>query len=259
MIQAEFYFHGSINELLSNDNEICCLRLDFSAHQTVMHLVESLHVPHTEVFLILVNGKLAEYDARLHSGDRVDVFPYNFNPFAEGNIDLQPETIHLFEIAQPGDEISFILDNHLGKLAVFLRMLGFDTWYRNDYQDPELADLAAQTMRYLLTRDRGLLMRKQVKKGYLIRSLNPKQQLKEVLLRFKLLDQVAPFKRCLRCNALMEKVAKTEVADRLLPLTRKYYDEFYLCRNCGQIYWKGSHFDPIEAFIDQLRWEQKTG
>ncbi len=224
-----------------------------------MHLVESLHIPHTEVFLILINGKLAEHFARLSDGDRVDVFPYNYHPLSENNFAFQPETLHLFKPAQQSDEINFILDNHLGKLAVFLRMLGFDTWYRNDYQDPELADQAAQTERYLLTRDRGLLMRKQVIKGYLVRSLNPKHQLRDVLLRFNLLDQVAPFKRCLRCNALLEKVTKAEVADRLLPLTRKYYDEFYLCRNCGQIYWKGSHFDPIEAFIDQLRRESKTG
>lgn len=224
-----------------------------------MHLVESLHIPHTEVSLILVNRRPAENSARLQNGDRVDVFPFDYHLDQNGSPNFLLEVAQPFDTLQAENEISFILDNHLGKLAVFLRMLGFDTWYRNDYQDQELAEQADSTWRYLLTRDRGLLMRKQVRRGYCIRSLSPKQQLREVILRFNLLDQICPFKRCLRCNERLEKVNKEEIYERLLPLTRLYYDQFFLCRHCGQVYWKGSHFDPIETFIEKLRRETKTG
>ena len=147
----------------------------------------------------------------------------------------------------------FLLDNHLGKLASHLRMLGFDALYRNDFQDEELADIAESTGRVLLTRDRGLLMRKQVSAGYCLRSLDPQQQTWAVIQRYDLVDKIRPFRRCMRCNGELEDVAKTEVLDQLMPLTRQFYEDFRRCTICGQVYWKGSHYQKMMQYIAGLR------
>lgn len=235
-----------------SDNDNGRVRLSFASHQTVKHLVESLRIPHTELGLILVNEHVSDETALLEAGDQVDIYPPRVHK-PDIICDANLISIDQSKLDQIPPEILFLLDNHLGKLAVYLRMLGFDTWYRNDYQDQELAEIAEKTNRVLLTRDRGLLMRKSVKAGYCVRSLMPKQQLSEVLIRFDLFDKMHPFKRCLRCNSLLEKVDKDLIADRLLPLTRKYYNEFFICPNCNQIYWQGSHFDRMVGWIETLR------
>ncbi len=227
--------------------------MSFSSHQSIKHLVESLRIPHTEIGVILVNQALVDSSFRLQDGDLVEIFPPGRDAML-AQFNLMPDDNNpTKQMGSSARQSGFLLDNHLGKLAIYLRLLGFDTWYRNDYQDQELASLAEKTGRILLTRDRGLLMRKQVAKGYCIHSLSPKEQLGEVLLRYDLLDQITPFKRCLRCNYPLEPVAKSEIVDRLLPLTREYYQEFHICRRCNQIYWKGSHYDHMLQFIEQLR------
>ena len=150
------------------------------------------------------------------------------------------------------EEARFILDNHLGKLAASLRMLGFDTLYRNDYQDDELAATAAAEQRILLTRDRRLLMRKVIPRGYCVRPDDPQQQIRAVLHRYNLYRQVRPFQRCLRCNHPLQPVAKAEVFERLEPLTKLYFDEFSICPSCNQVYWEGSHYDTHAALIADL-------
>jgi len=133
-----------------------------------------------------------------------------------------------------------------------LRMLGFDCTYHADTTDPELADTAARESRILLSRDRRLLMRKAVTAGCLVRSLNPPDQLREVVRRFNLLEWIRPFRRCIRCNDLLAPVAKETILDRLEPLTRLYYNEFSQCPSCQQIYWKGSHFERMQRIISSL-------
>jgi uncharacterized protein with PIN domain len=104
----------------------------------------------------------------------------------------------------------------------------------------------------LLTRDRRLLMRNQVVYGYLLRSKVPRQQLVEVLRRFQLYSNITPFRRCLRCNALLQEVSKAEILGRLQPLTKKYFNEFHLCPQCEHIYWKGSHYERMMKLIAQV-------
>src|SRR5205823_11671246 len=108
-------------------------------------------------------------------------------------------------------------------------LLGFDTRYRNDYDDPTLASVSRQEQRILLTRDRGLLKRNLVTHGYHVWETAPDRQVVEVLRRFDLFRAVAPFRRCMRCNGLLEPVAKDLVDDQLEPRTRQYYDEFSRC------------------------------
>jgi hypothetical protein len=152
----------------------------------------------------------------------------------------------------------FVLDVHLGKLAEYLRLLGFDTLYCNQADDQELAVLSSQEGRILLTQDRGLLKRSLVTHGYFVRDTDPQQQLVEVLQRFDLQTAIAPFQRCLRCNGLLEPVAKAAISDRLLPKTREHYDEFRICSNCERIYWKGSHYERMQQFINNILQQLKS-
>jgi uncharacterized protein len=235
MKQAVFNFHGELNDLLRADHRDGPFLYLFTGAQSVKHLIESLRVPHTEVGRVAVNGLEVDLGSLIESGDQVDVFP-----------------MHLEE-HDPDEIPSFLLDNHLGKLAAYLRMCGFDAAYRNDYQDAELALTASQEARILLTRDRGLLMRKSVARGYCLHSLEPEQQLLEVLRRYRLREAIRPFQRCLRCNHLLQPVEKAAIMDRLRPLTRQYFDVFHICPACGQIYWKGSHYDHMVNFLCSIQ------
>jgi uncharacterized protein with PIN domain len=146
----------------------------------------------------------------------------------------------------------FILDNHLGRLAAYLRMLGFDALYRNDFQDEELARVCNREERILLTRDKRLLMRNLVRRGYWLRSKIPHRQLEEVVRRFGLAGMTQPFQRCVRCNEPLVHVRKQDILHRLKPLTRQYFDDFRLCPACDQIYWKGSHYQHMCQLIEQV-------
>jgi uncharacterized protein with PIN domain len=230
-MQATFTFINELNDFLPHYRKNIAFSLDFEGHQSLKHLIESLGVPHTELERVLVNGLVTESSSRLQDGDQVTVYP------ADSPMD---------------GEAYFILDNHLGQLATYLRMLGFDSLYRNDYQDDELAQVSIQEGRVLLTRDRRLLMRKAIRRGYCIHQTDPRLQAAEVLRRFKLNQQVKPFQRCLRCNNPLQVVAKQDIIERLEPLTKKYYDEFRLCPACKQIYWKGSHFEHMQQMILEM-------
>ena len=229
---AHFYFNGALNDFLPPVQRGEAIPCTFNPGQSAKHLVESLGIPHTEVAAILVNGSPVELSYQVEDGDQVQVFPVTSESLA-------------------GDP-RFILDNHLGRLAVYLRMLGFDSLYRNDFQDEELAHLTSEQDRILLTRDRRLLMRNQVTRGYWLRSKSPKEQLSEIVHRYDLISRVAPFRRCMRCNGLLEPVAKEMVLDRLQPLTRLYFDDFRICTDCRQVYWKGSHYERMQQLIEQV-------
>jgi uncharacterized protein with PIN domain len=146
----------------------------------------------------------------------------------------------------------FVLDAHLGTLARYLRLLGFDALYRNDYDDAELAAISANEHRILLTRDRGLLKRRIVTHGIFVRDDNPRAQIRDIVSRLDLGGLIRPLSRCTRCNGVLAPVEKAEIADRLEPKTRRYYDRFLRCAECGQIYWKGSHFARLEKTLEDL-------
>jgi len=234
MRTAQFLFHGVLNDFLPARLKATPISCSFAPHQTVKHLVEALGVPHLELGQVLVDGQPVTDSTRLPNGCRVDAYPW------------EQESL-------PKEEARFILDNHLGKLAAMLRMLGFDTLYRNDYQDDELAAVAASEGRILLTRDRRLLMRKAIPRGYCVRQDDPQGQIRAVLKRYNLFPHISPFQRCLRCNHPLQPVDKAQVLERLEPLTRRYFDEFCLCPACDQVYWKGSHYEHMQALISELQ------
>jgi hypothetical protein len=95
-------------------------------------------------------------------------------------------------------------------------------------------------------------MRKTIRFGYWVRSLEPQTQLIEIISRFGLKEFVTPFNRCLRCNASLESISKEAIIDRLEPLTVRYFEEFRICPNCDRIYWKGSHYERMVKLIDRV-------
>ena len=211
----------------------------FGTPRSVKDLIESLGVPHTEVGLVLVDSQPVGFDHLLEGEERVAVFP----PFHA--IDLTGVTT----VVPPPIEPRFVLDVHLGTLARRLRLLGFDVWYRTDADDEELARIAVEEGRILLTRDRGLLMRRVISHGYCPRSSDPERQALEVLRRYGLVDRINPLTRCVSCNGELHRVEKAEVLDELPPRTRQEFDEFARCEGCGKVYWHGSHVDAVSEFL----------
>jgi uncharacterized protein with PIN domain len=240
---AVFYFHSALNDFLPKEKQRLDICVTFKKHETVKHLLESQGVPHTEVDVILVDETAVDFNAQLIDGNRVEIFPVSKIFENAPAVHLQPEAL---------TEPRFVADGHLGKLASYLRLLGFDVLYRGDYDDDSLAEISSTHKRILLTRDRGLLKRNLVQYGYWVRSKSPMDQVLEVLQRYALAEQAQPFSRCARCNGLLVQVEKAEVSDRLEPKTKMYYDDFKVCQNCDQIYWKGSHFKRMESQLHIL-------
>jgi uncharacterized protein with PIN domain len=243
MKQAFFRFYAELNDFLPIPQRQTPFHHAFEGRVSIKDMIESLGVPHTEVDLILVGGQPVDFDYLVQDGDRISVYPVFESLDVSSLTRLRPEPLR---------EPRFVLDTHLGKLAHYLRLLGFDTWYDNGYEDDELARISSQEKRILLTRDRGLLKRSVVTHGYCVRGTNPRRQLVEVLRRFDLFEAVQPFRRCIRCNGLLEPVSKEAILHRLPPKTREYYDEFRRCQACDQIYWKGSHFQRMQQFVERV-------
>ncbi len=243
MNKVSIRFYEELNDFLAKNSRKEWLAYSFTWKDTVRNALESFGVPHTEVDLVLVNGESVSFDKELADGDRISVYPVFESIDISETTKLRPEALR---------EPAFVLDVHLGKLTGYLRMLGFDCLYRNDLEDDEIIRLSSQQQRIILTRDKGILRNKKVTHGYYLRSDNPKEQLKEIIRRFDLKTQIKPFTRCMNCNGLLESVPKEEVKDILEENTRRYYEEFYRCRSCCNIYWKGAHYQKMKEWVGEL-------
>ncbi len=244
METVQFRFYAQLNDFLAPEKQHRNYITHFNAPQSVKHLIESEGVPHPEVAMILANGKPVQFEHLAQDCERIAVYPLLHS------ITLTPTERLRPPLPRPP---AFVLDNHLGKLARYMRLLGFDTLYPEGHPDDEqLAQIAHEQGRVMLTRDRRLLMRKLIEYGYCLRSTDSRQQLIEVLDQFDLRNQIQPWLRCLKCNGLLKRVAKEEIIDQLEPKTKKYYSDFRQCQDCGQVYWKGSHFEKLERFINSL-------
>lgn len=243
MGRATLRFYAELNDFLAPARRQVSFDHPFDGTPSVKDLVESLGVPHTKIDLILVNGETQPFTYRVHNNDRISVYP------VFESIDVGP----LVRVRpRPLRETRFVLDVHLGRLAAYLRMLGFDAVYRNDFADDELADLASKEGRILLTRDRQLAKRNAVTHAYCVRGTNPRLQAVEVLRRFDLAGALVPFSRCLSCNGLLQAVDQAQVLNRLPPRVAEEHSVFMLCSGCGRVYWQGSHYRRMATIIDEL-------
>ncbi|MDJ0618707.1 MAG: Mut7-C RNAse domain-containing protein [Calothrix sp. MO_192.B10] len=243
MFVASFSFYAELNHFLPKHKKQSPINHNFTERASIKDTIEALGVPHPEVDCIQVNGEFVDFGYIVRDGDKIDVYPVSM--IAE----IQPTVCLRSPLPQI---LRFVLDVHLGKLATSLRLLGFDTLYRNDYPDALLAEISSSQGRILLTRDKGLLMRSLVTYGYYVRETNPEKQILEVMRRFNLSEFVSPFQRCLRCNGLLAPVSKQLVIEQLPESVKQQRQEFYRCQDCTQVYWQGSHYQKLQQFIAQL-------
>ena len=237
-------FYAELNHLLPKTLRDSSFDYEIKKTRSVKDLIESIGVPHTEVDLIFVDDESVDFTHQVEGGEQIRIYPPSNNLDNAALVHNQPTAL-----AEP----RFLLDVHLGRLATYLRMLGFDTLYRNDYDDPTLANISAEQNRILLTCDRKLLMRKTITYGYLVISRKPRQQIHEVLKRFELFDYQSERARCLRCNGIIQAVSKQAIATQLQPLTKKHYDDFFQCDSCNKIYWEGSHHTKIQTLVATVK------
>lgn len=243
MAMLTLRFYEELNDFLPPHRQKKQFALNIARKASVKDVIESLGVPHTEVELILVNGRSVDFRYQVRDRDEISVYPV----FESFNI-----TPLLRLRGKPLRRLCFVADANLGKLTQYLRLLGFDCLYRNDFEDAEVAEIASQQHRIVLTRDRRLLRRKAITHGYFVRSDHPRQQVREVLKRFDLYQNTAPFSRCGNCNGKLVMVEKHKILDRLEPLTRQHYDNFKICEDCGQLYWAGSHYERASKLLEEL-------
>jgi len=242
MRHATFRFYAELNDFLPAGQRQQEVVRSFLDTPTVKDQIEACGVPHTEVELILVGGRSVGFDHRLEDGNRVSVYPV-FEA-----LDVAP-LIRLR--ARPLRDPRFVLDVHLGKLARRLRLLGFDALWDRDAADEQLVGLSLSERRILLTRDRGLLKRRELTHAAAVRATDPRRQLREVVERFDLARSAAPFTRCLACNGRLAAVRKEDVLDRIPAETRLHYDTFLTCASCHRVFWWGPHSRRLKEIVEE--------
>jgi len=241
-ISVRLNLHGDLDFFVRSGTRGRWIERSLGEKTSVKDVIEACGVPHPEIDLILVNGQPMDFDCAIAGDADIEVYPVETGSTIFKNKRLQTST-----------DRAFVLDVHLGRLARNLRLLGFDVAYDPNAEDRQLLCTMKSEDRALLTRDRRLLMHAVVRTGYCPRSQNADEQTVEVIRRFDLLGSLAPFTRCVRCNAPLQMVSKTEIIERLEPLTKIYYEQFRRCTGCSQIYWPGSHFSKLQKRIEQIR------
>ena len=228
MSQATFRFADELSGFLRPGHRGRAFVQDCARAATLKNAIEALGVPHTEVGALTVNGEPATLQRAVRDGDAIHVGAYRYDG------------------SQP---LIFLADAHLGGLARFLRMLGFDTLHNQTWPDAEIRRIAHDESRIVLTRDRGLLMCREIARGCYVRAIRVEAQLAEVVSRYRLSDQARPFTLCLRCNLPLTKVAKQEIQDRVPERVFQLHEHFTHCSACGRIYWPGTHYQRMKNSV----------
>jgi len=237
---AEFRFYEELNDFLAAGRRKRTFRHSFTGTPSVKDAIEAIGVPHTEIDLILVDGRSVGFGHRLRGGEHVAVYP------VFERLDISPVTRLR---PRPLRVSRFILDVHLGTLARYLRLLGFDALWRNDYEDIAIIDIAERERRIILTRDRGLLKHGRVTHGYWLRATDPLEQIEEVVRALDLPEQFHAFTRCLECNGPIRSVSREEAAEAVPPRILARQRELARCEKCGRVYWPGSHQPALDAIV----------
>jgi len=241
-----FRCYAELNDFLSEKRKNRQFQYGLKTPISLGEAIESLGIPFSEIDLILVNSQTVSLGYQLQENDYVSVYP-TFETLDISSLkDAHKSPLRITR---------FILDAHLGKLAKYLRMLGFDTLFRNDFEDSEIIDISVEEKRIILTRDKHLLNSKKISHGYYVRSTEKHEQLKEVVQKFDLYSQFKSFSRCMTCNTELVSKKNSEISDEVPADVAQYFEEFYYCPSCNKVYWKGSHFKKMESLIRQLATE----
>jgi uncharacterized protein with PIN domain/sulfur carrier protein ThiS len=236
-------FYEELNDFLPKARQKKTFLCEFTGNPSIKDLIESVGVPHSEIDLILVNGKSVNFNYSVQDGDKISVYP------VFESLDIS-EVQHLR--AMPLRNTKFVVDVQLGVLAKYLRMLGFDALFKNNFSFEELIKFSLDERRTILTKNGELLKRKEIIQGYFVRNNLPKNQIKEILSRFDLVKNIKEFTRCLVCNSLLETINKNEIEYLLPPKVKESKNEFWICKTCNKIYWKGTHYLNMEKMIENV-------
>lgn len=236
-------FYEELNDFLLPERKKQMFPHNFKGIPNIKDIIESLGVPHTEVDLIIVNGNSVDFHYKPEPNDHISVYP------VFESLDISPIN-HLRP--KPLRNIKFVLDVHLGKLAHFLRLLGFDTYYNNAYDDPEIVNISVSEHRIILTRDVNLLKNKVITHGYWVRNTNYIKQLEEVIKRLDLKNLITPFTRCLDCNGILRGIDKNSIKDKVPKVVSHVFENYHECQDCHKIYWEGSHYEKLKIFVDDF-------
>lgn len=242
--EIEVRFYAELNDFLPPERRQRAFRYAFHGTPSVKDTIEAIGVPHTEVDVILVDGKSVDFDHLLEGGERVAVYPvferYDVSPVTR----LRPAPLR---------QTRFIADVHLGALARKLRLLGFDTAWERDLDDPVIIETAARERRIILTRDKGILKNGNVTHGYWLRETDPELQLEEVIRAFDLARSIEPYVRCMECNGELEAIDRSDAAQSVPLQVFLVYREFRRCTRCGRVYWRGSHLERLDKLVERAR------
>lgn len=238
--KATVIFKGSLQDFTKQAQIV----KSFQLHPSAKDLIESCGVPQVEVYGLKVDNRLESFSYNVADGDTLTVYP-------KGVPDGQDTPENIREARDLPSK--FIADVHLGKLTRNLRLLGCSTVYKNDAMDTDIIDASLHENRAVLTRDVGLLKHGRLKHGYWLRSTDPNEQLLEVATYFELAGHIQPFTLCMNCNGHLQPVAKEKVIPKLPPKVKENFEEFRQCQACGQIYWKGSHYDKLADKVKQIK------
>jgi uncharacterized protein with PIN domain len=243
MGQVKVRLYGELNDFLPPERRGRTVQWALFGTPAAKDVLEAIGVPHPEVGLLLVDGEAAGFSHRLRGGERLAVYPASSSLAAA----------HPGTLAPPLHPPRFLLDGHLATLASALRLFGFDAEMPVGADDATLARRSAEEDRILLTRDLGLLKRSEVRRGRFVRATDPRVQERELVARYGLLSQMAPFTRCSRCNVPLTD-ASPEQIERSVPAgVRERQDTYRACPGCERIYWDGSHPARVRERIAAIR------
>lgn len=244
MKTARIRFYEELNDFLPSQKRKQRYEINFAGTPSIKDVIESQGVPHTEIDLILVNGTSVRFNYKLKNEDDVSVYPL-FESFDISSLQRLR--------AKPLRNPKFVLDVHLGTLAKYMRMFGFDTKYQNDFLDEQIIEISFRQKRTVLTRDLGILKQKKLTHGYYVRNTKPVMQMEEIINRFDLKNVVKEFSRCVRCNTVLNPIEKEKIINEIPPKVRITQSEFFYCTACNKIYWKGTHYDKMKLLIERMK------
>jgi uncharacterized protein with PIN domain len=243
MSEATFRFYEELNDFLPKHRIKIDFQASFQGKRSIKDMIESLGVPHTEIDLILVNGKSMDFNYILQDGDRVSVYPVFESLSIESVTRLR---------GIPLRRTRFIADCNLGNIVRYMRALGLDVYFQPSLSPREIIEISKDETRIILTKSRKLLKFKDVTHGIFIRPGTAVEQIKRIINYMDIKGRTKPFSRCLRCNNLLESIAKDRVADWIPEKTKVFCDQYGYCKSCDKIYWNGTHYLKMKRVIDRI-------
>jgi len=213
MPKGTFRFYEELNDFLPKHRRKTDFEAGFKGKRSIKAMIETLGVPHTEIDLVLVNGKSVDFNCILQDGDQVSVYPV-FESLNITNVTLLRKI--------PLRRNKFIADINLGDLVKYMRALGFDLYYDPLLTTREIIKISKREHRIILTKSRKLLKFKDVTHGIFIRPGKTTEQIKRIIDSLNIKDNIKPFSRCLLCNTLLQSVPKEKIFDKIPPKTKEF-------------------------------------